>query len=334
MLNFALIGCGRIGKRHAELIRDFGVLQAVCDIKAERAEEIAGNSGASVYSDLTSLLQAEKGISVVVICTPNGLHAEQAVLALQAGCHVLCEKPMAIRADDCKRMMDAAAVAGKQLLVVKQNRFNPPVVALKKLIDEGRLGRIFNVQVNCFWNRNADYYRDSWRGSMDLDGGTLFTQFSHFIDLLHWMIGDVKNTQAVLSDYMHRRIIQFEDTGVVLFEFESGAMGSLNYTVNSHNKNMEGSITVFGERGTVKVGGQYLNELEYQDIEGYEIPALLPGSRPNDYGSYMGSMSNHEKVYENLVGVIGNSMAPAADGMDGWKTVRIIEKIYQTARKI
>ena len=334
MLKFVLIGCGRIGRRHAEIISRIGRLEAVCDKDQKKADDMAAAFGAKAYYDADTFFTSGSYADVAVVCTPNGLHASQTIQAFKAGYHVLCEKPMAIHAADCRKMLDAASAAGKQLIIVKQNRFNPPVVALKKVVDEGRLGRIFDVQVNCYWNRNADYYNDSWRGSMDLDGGTLFTQFSHFVDLLQWVIGDVSKLQAVLSNFMHRRFIEFEDTGVVIFEFANGAIGSLNYTVNSHHKNMEGSITVFGEKGTVKVGGQYLNELEYQDIQDYMIPALQPGNRPNEYGSYSGSMSNHEKVYENLLDVLQHNKMPVADGMDGLKTVEIIEKIYHSAKRI
>ena len=299
-----------------------------------KADDFSESFGTKAFYDVADLFGSRPRADVAVICSPNGLHAFHSMEALKAGYHVLCEKPMAIRKEDCMAMMEAARTAGKQLIIVKQNRFNPPVAALKKVVEEGKLGRIFNVQVNCFWNRNTDYYSDGWRGRLDLDGGTLFTQFSHFIDLLHWIAGDVAKVNAILANYMHKGIIEFEDTGVVLFEFDNGAIGSLNFTVNSHHKNMEGSITVFGEKGTVKVGGQYLNELGYQDIEDHAIPSLHPGNRPNDYGSYTGSMSNHEKVYENLIDVLTCDKEPAAHGRDGLKTVEIIEKIYQSANRI
>jgi predicted dehydrogenase len=242
------------------------------------------------------MLRDEPEIDVVSICTPNGLHAHHTRLALAAQKHVICEKPMAINSKDCTRMIDAAQRAHKQLFIVKQNRFNPPVMALKKVVDEGRLGRIFNVQLNCFWNRGREYYRDSdWKGRIAMDGGTLFTQFSHFIDLIYWLAGEVVRVHAFRGNFLHQGIIEFEDTGAVALEFESGALGTINYTVNSYKKNMEGSITVFGEKGTVKVGGQYLNVLEYQSIDGYEITDL-PESRPaNEYGFHQGSMSNHTR---------------------------------------
>jgi len=334
LLSFAIIGCGNIAKRHAEQIQEVGNLVAVCDIIRSKAEEVGKKYNAEIFSSIEELFANKKGIDVAVICTPNGLHAAHSVISLQAGCHVLCEKPMAINSSDCRMMIQETEKAGKHLFVVKQNRFNPPVVAVKKLLDEKKLGNIYSIQLNCFWNRNAKYYENSWKGTMALDGGTLFTQFSHFIDLLYWMFGDVKQVKGFKKNAAHQNIIEFEDTGVVILEFENGVIGAINYTVNSFQKNMEGSLTIFGEKGTVKIGGQYLNELVYQQIESYVISNLPAGNKANEYGSYQGSMSNHDKVYKNLVDVINNNAAMAAGSRDGLKTVEIIERIYAAAENL
>ncbi|TAL50388.1 MAG: Gfo/Idh/MocA family oxidoreductase [Chitinophagaceae bacterium] len=331
-LQFAIIGCGRIGQRHAGHIESVGKLAAVCDIDVVKAGELGKKFNARIYKSIDDLLAAEKKLDVVAVCTPNGLHAEHSIKSLKAGIHVLCEKPMALSAKDCGEMIKTAEKTNRRLFVVKQNRFNPPVEAVKKLIDEERLGKIFSVQLNCFWNRDAQYYYKSWKGTKALDGGTLYTQFSHFIDLLYWMIGDVKQAKAFTGNFAHQGIIEFEDTGVVILEFDNGAIGSINYTVNSYKKNMEGSLTIFGEKGTVKIGGQYLNVLEYQNIEGYEIKNLPEGNKPNDYGNYQGSMSNHDKVYQNLLEVLTNNAAVSANSFEGFKTVEIIEKIYSAAQ--
>lgn len=332
-IKFALIGCGRIGSRHAEHISNVGVLKAVCDIKKERAQKFGTRYGTFIHYDIDDLLECRKDVDVVSICTPNGLHAIQTIKALRAGFHVLCEKPMALSVGECHQMVGWAKKARKHLFVVKQNRFNPPVMKVKQLIDEGRLGKIFSVQLNCFWNRNLDYYRSSdWKGNKDLDGGTLFTQFSHFIDLLYWLIGDVEEVCAMKGNFAHIGAIQFEDTGVVILRFSGGTIGTINYTINAYSKNMEGSIAIFGEKGTVKIGGQYLNELDYQMIENYEIEGLPKGNPPNDYGNYVGSMSNHDKVYENVVDVLTKGGDIVADGMAGLKTVEIINKIYLYGR--
>jgi len=333
-IKYGIIGCGRIAKRHAEIIEKTGILSAVCDIKTERAEQFARNYKCKPYANIEDLLNNESEIEVLSICTPNGLHAEHSIQALRAENHVLCEKPMAINVEDCEKMIIESDKAQKNLFIVKQNRFNPPVEALKKLIENGTLGKIINVEVNCFWNRNEQYYKESdWKGKKSLDGGTLYTQFSHFIDLIYWLAGDVTKVKAFGRNIIHGGLIEFEDTGVIIMEFANGALGTINYTVNSFRKNMEGSIAVFGDKGTVKIGGQYLNVLEYQCIDGFEIKGL-PESRPaNDYGFYQGSMSNHEKVYENIVDVIRHGGKIAANAYEGMKTVEIIEKVYDSMKK-
>lgn len=328
-LKFAIVGCGRIGQRHAEHIVNNGSLVAVCDSEHGKAEDLARKFGAAPYGDIDELIANEKNIDVLSICTPNGLHAEHSIKALNAGIHVLCEKPMAISIRDCGEMIKAAERNNRRLFAIKQNRFNPPVIAVKKLIEEGKLGKLYSIQLSCFWNRNNDYYKESWKGTKTLDGGTLYTQFSHFIDLLYWMIGDVKSVRAFADNFDHRGIIEFEDTGVAILRFYNGVIGTINYTVNSYRKNMEGSLTIFGEKGTVKIGGQYLNELEYQNIESFSIDNLPQGNKANNYGNYQGSMSNHDKVYENLVEVLKNNGSISANSFEALKTVEIIEKIYQ-----
>lgn len=329
-LAFALIGCGRIGRRHAEQIRKTGMLKAVCDIDVESAAEFAKAYDAKMYLSIEDLLQNENDIDVVSICTPNGLHATHTIKSLLARKHVLCEKPLCISVKDAHKMIAAANATGRKLFVVKQNRYNPPVMAVKELLKEDKLGKICSFQINCFWNRPKQYYSNNWKGTKDMDGGTLYTQFSHFIDLMYWFLGDVKEVKAMTRNFEHSSI-EIEDSGVVLIEMLNGAIGTLNYTVNSFRKNMEGSFTIFGETGTVKIGGQYLNELEYQCIHEVTIPELAPGRPANAYGFYQGSMSNHDKVYENLVKALQEPGYEFASGLDGLKTVEIIEKIYSQA---
>jgi UDP-N-acetyl-2-amino-2-deoxyglucuronate dehydrogenase len=332
-LKIAIVGCGRIAQRHAEHIFNKAILISVCDIVPEKAVKLAKQYSSKAYHDLDDMLKSEKEIDVVAICSPNGLHAEHSIKCLRSGYHVICEKPMALTSIDCGEMIRIAEINNKRLFAIKQNRFNPPIAALKDVIEKGILGEIFSIQLNCFWNRNNDYYANSWKGSLDLDGGTLFTQFSHFIDLLYWTIGDIKEVNAFMGNYAHKNIIEFEDTGVVILKFMNGAIGSINYTVNSFEKNMEGSLTIFAENGTVKIGGQYLNELEYQNIKDFKIDNLPAGNKPNNYGTYVGSMSNHDKVYDNLIEVLTNNGSISASLFDGLKTVEIIEKIYKSAKK-
>lgn len=328
-LRFAIIGCGAIAKRHAKHIHEQGNLVAVADTDLSKAQQLAASYKCNYYNSIEELLNSEKQIDVIVICTPNGLHAKHSVLALQHGCNVLCEKPMAIKSSDCLAMINAAKEAGKHLFVVKQNRYNPPVVAVKKLIDENRIGKILNAQLNCFWNRDASYYNSStWKGSLNLDGGILFTQFSHFIDLLIWMLGDVETVQAMSKNYKHDTNTEFADTIIGSLKFSNGVLATIHCTTNAFNKNMEGSITFFGENGTVKIGGEYLNTLEYQNIDGYKIEELEKGNTANQYGSYTGSMSNHDKVYKNVIDVLLSNEEPHVNMYEGYKTVELIEKIH------
>lgn len=332
MLNFAIIGCGAIGSRHARQAAAFGILKAVCDVVEEKAVRLGSEHNARHYIRIEELLQVEKELDVIAVCTPNGLHALHTIMALEAGCHVLCEKPMALTAADCRKMITVAAKAGKDLFVVKQNRFNPPVIAVKKMLDEGRLGRVYSVQVNCCWNREGGYYQDSWHGARDLDGGILYTQFSHFIDLLYWLIGDVREAVGFSDNFSHQGCIDFEDTVTASLRFGSNALASLHFTINSYGKNMEGSLVIVGEKGTVKIGGQYLNTLEYLAIEGDDRIDLPAGNPANSYGDYQGSMSNHDKMYGHVVEVLTKGAPNLFGGGEGLKTVEIIEKIYQAAK--
>lgn len=332
-VKFAIVGCGRIAQRHAKHINTYGELVAVCDVVIDKASKLASEYSAKAFGSIEELLNANLQIDVVSVCSPNGLHAEHSIMALNSGYNVLCEKPMAISVSDCGRMINAAEKNNRRLFAIKQNRFNPPVAAVKKLIDQGKIGKILSVQLSCFWNRNEDYYANSWKGSSDLDGGTLFTQFSHFIDLLYWIIGDVREVEAYFNNFTHQEIIDFEDSGVVILKFYNDAIGTINYTVNSYGKNMEGSLTIFGEKGTVKIGGQYLNELEYQSIEGLEVKNLPEGNKANNYGNYQGSMSNHDNVYMNLISVLTEGGAISTSAFEGLKTVEIIDKIYSKKKE-
>ncbi len=326
---FIIIGCGRIGQRHAKHIDNYAELVAVCDVVKSKSDLISKKYACSSYTNVDEVLKSYVDkVDVVSVCTPNGLHAEHTIKALESGYNVLCEKPMATSIADCGLMIKISEKLNKRIFIVKQNRFNPPISELKRIIDQNILGKIFSVQLSCFWNRNKDYYSNSWKGDAKLDGGTLFTQFSHFIDLLYWMFGDIDEVNAFSENFNHKDSIDFEDTGVVILKFLNGTLGTINYNVNSYQKNMEGSLTVFGEKGTIKVGGQYLNELEYQSIQDYKIENLPQGNTANNYGNYVGSMSNHDKIYENLIDVLDNKAKISTSSFEGMKTVEIIERIY------
>ena len=329
-INFAIIGFGRIGARHAQRIAENpgANLIAVCDNKNNRLSEMTSLYDADSYLDYHEMLQRED-IEVVCICTPNGLHAEMSIAAANAGKHILCEKPMAIHVDECKQMIEAANCNNVNLFVVKQNRYNPPVAKVKEILNNGLLGKIYLLVVNVYWNREEDYYRDSdWKGTKNLDGGTLYTQMSHFIDLMLWFAGDTSRVEIAGAKRKHP-YIDFEDNGVILVEFESGAIGSFNYTVCAERQNMEGSITIIAENGTVKIGGQYLNTLEYEEIRGYKIPDLEPSRPANDYGKYRGSMSNHDKVIQNVLDTLTHKGTPHVTALEALKTVEFIETCYK-----
>ena len=326
MQEFAIIGCGVISKRHAENIIRIGKLKAVCDIIPEKADLLAKVYQAKAYYSIDDLLKQEPTIDIVVVCTPNGLHAEHSIKSLQAEKNVLCEKPLCLTSVAASQVIDTAYFFRKKIFVVKQNRFNPPVQFIKKALDEKQLGKVFSFQINCFWNRPQEYYKGDWKGTHILDGGILYTQFSHFIDLLYWFLGDVDQVKGFKGKYQRRKNMEVEDTGVAILQMQNGAMGTLNYTVNAYNRNMEGSFTLFCEKGTVKIGGQYLNTLEWFEAT-VDKPVLGESKTSNDYGFYQGSMSNHDKVYEELLeNLNGDGSLPQAK--DAIKTIEIIEKIY------
>ena len=331
---FAIVGCGHIGKRHAKHIQNHpkAELVGVYDVLQKQSEALVAEYGGVAFSSYESLLEAE--FDIVNVCTPNGSHHTLTVSALNAGIHVLVEKPMAIKKSYCEQMVKASLDNGKRLFVVKQNRFNPPVQAVKNVVDGGKLGRIFSVVVNGYWNRNEQYYKQSdWRGTLEMDGGTLFTQFSHFIDILYYLFGDVKVISGLTVNANHQGLIEFEDTGSFVFKLvESDAIGSLNYTTNAFDKNLEGSICVFAENGTIKIGGQYLNAIEYQATKGFEIEELPIVDKANDYGFYAGSMSNHDKVIDNVIQSLNGNEKIMTNAYDGLKVVEIIESFYAAAQ--
>ena len=330
MYKFGIIGCGRIAPRHAEQIKKYGQLIAACDIIKERADVFAEKYSAKAYYKIDDLLAAEKLLDIVCVCTPNGYHAEHCIKSAQAGKHVLCEKPLCITSAAAWQMIETARLCRKNLFVVKSTRFNPSLQSLKKIIEEGTFGHLYSFQLNCFWNRPAQYYSDSWRGSLFPDGGTLYTQFSHYIDALIWLLGDVKIVSGYRKNLAHKGIIEFEDSGIAAIEMNNGMLGGLNWSVNTFQKNMEVSLTILGEQGSIRIGGEYMNRIEYQCTNGPDIKSSSFPEQANDYGFYKGSMSNHDKVYENLVKALKDENHPFVNALDGLKTVELIEKIYNS----
>jgi len=329
-IKFAVIGQGHIGKRHAEMIRrnPETELIAVCDVLPKEKLGL-GDLKEKYYSSVEELLRSHPEIEVVNICSPNGLHAEHSLKALDAGKHVVVEKPMALHRQDCEQILSKALQKHKQVFCVMQNRYSPPSAWLKKIVEEKIIGDVFMVQLNCYWNRDDRYYKKgNWKGTQELDGGTLFTQFSHWIDLLYWMFGDITDIQAKFADFTHASLTEFEDSGFVNFRFVNGGMGSINYSTAVWDKNLESSISIVGSKGSVKVGGQYMDKVEYCHIKDYTMPTLEATAPANDYGAYKGSANNHNFVIENVVDSIKGRQMITTNALEGMKVVDIIERIY------
>lgn len=340
-VNFALVGFGQIGKRHARIIHEHpqARLTAIADINDSLSTEVISSYGVPFFSSVNNLLNSDVQADVVSIATPNGLHASQAMLALDYGRHVLVEKPMALTRADCEAVIHKALQKARLVFCVMQNRYSPPAQWLKSVIDQNLLGKIFLVQVNCYWNRDDRYYRPEssdplkWKGTKALDGGPLFTQFSHFVDMMYWLFGDISNIRSHYANFIHKKSTEFtDDSGFVSFDFLKGGMGSFNYSTAVWDHNLESSMTIVGEKGSIKVGGQYMEQVEHCHIENYTMPELPPSNPPNLYGTHKGSAANHEYVIQNVIDTISGKSTITTNALEGMKVVEIIERIYQLHR--
>lgn len=331
-IRFAVVGCGHIGKRHAEMIcRESGAeLVALCDIQPRESLGIEAYH-VPFFQSVDHLLASGIAIDVINICVPNGWHASLSVQAIRSGCHVVIEKPMALTLSDAEQIVYESLKYSRQVFCVMQNRYSPPSLWIKEMVDSGRLGQLYMVQLNCYWNRDSRYYKPGgWHGDIRLDGGTLFTQFSHFIDIMYWLFGDISNIQGRFADFNHKGLTDFEDSGFVSFDFVNGGMGSLAYSTAVWDKNLESSLLIVAENGSVKIGGQYMNEVSYCHVKDYEMPVLPPTNPGNDYGSYKGSAQNHNFVIRNVVNVLSghSSETITTNVLEGMKVVDIIQRIY------
>jgi len=328
-IKFAVVGCGNIGSRHLAVINDEdnAELVAICDIDEKKCQIESEKYGVPYFLDYDDML-VQVEADILSICTPHGLHKEMAIKAAERKRHTLVEKPMALSVSDCDEMNASALKNGVKLFVVKQNRFSTPIALAKEALDSGRLGRVFMVQCNVLWNRHEGYYSDSvWRGKKELEGGALYTQVSHFIDLLVWWFGELKRTKTITSTLMHN--IEIEDCGVSGLEFKNGVLGSLTWTTCVYNKNYEGRITIIGEHGTIKIGGKYLNKIEFWDVMSFPLPEDLEfDDRPNQYGKYQGTSSNHDKVVQAITGKLLHERRNVVEGEEGIKSIEAIQQIY------
>lgn len=334
-LQVGIVGYGHIGKRHAQVVQQNSEceLAGVCDLLS--AEQVGWQTADTRYTrDISELLKSD--LDIVAICTPNGLHAPQAIAALQHGKHVIIEKPMALQSADCEKIIFEAFKQSLQVFCVMQNRYSPVMQWLKKNLLSGQAGSIRFVEVHCFWNRDDRYYRPggkqhAWHGNKDMDGGVLFTQFAHYIDIMYWLLGDIQIESAHLRNIAHADTIEFPDSGSVHFELPSGGMGSLSFTTAVWNRNYSSSITIIAEKGTITIGGQYMSDLLYCDVEGMEVPPSFPEVTPNDYGGYQGSAANHAWIYQNVVDVLQGRGHITTNALEGMKVVKLIETIHKKA---
>jgi len=334
-VKFAVVGSGHIGKRHAEMINrnNEAELVAMCDILPKEKLGLE-NYEVPFFSSIDDVLNSDINFDVMCVATPNGLHGEHSLKALDKGKHIVCEKPMALTVAECEKIIFKALQASRHVFCVMQNRYSPPSQWIKDVVEDGILGDIYMVQLNCYWNRDERYYKKgNWKGTKDLDGGTLFTQFSHFIDIMYWLFGDIKDIQARFNDFNHDKLTDFEDSGTVNFNFVNGGMGCINYSTSLWNTNMESSITIIGSNGSVKIGGQYMNEVEYCHIKDYSMPELAPVNPANDYGAYKGSAANHHYIFENVIDVLKGRNVITTNALEGLKVVDIIERIYSLKNK-
>ena len=330
-VKFGVIGLGHIGKRHSEMIfrNNSCELVAICDIVSNEILDIE-NYNVPFYNNHIDLVISHPEIDVVCICTPNGSHSDISIDVLNYDKHIVIEKPIGLSKAKCESVIFKALQKHKQVFAVMQNRYSPPSLWLKEIIDSKKLGEIFMVQVNCYWNRDDRYYKKGgWKGTLEHDGGTLFTQFSHFIDIMYWLFGDIENIEGKFADFTHKDSTDFEDSGMITFDFLNGGMGGLNYSTAVWNSNLESSMTIVGSKGSVKVGGQYMNKIEFCNIEDYEMPKLKESNPPNDYGAYKGSAANHHYIFENVVETLKGKNVATTNALEGLKVVEIIEKIYK-----
>ena len=332
MLNFALVGCGRIAKRHSELLGfneiNGAKLVSVCDNVIDKANKIAEQFKVSSYQDMDEMMKSES-VDVVVVLTPSGLHAEHVINLSKYGKHIMVEKPMALTVKDTENMIYACDVNNIKLFIIKQNRFNVPVVKLREALDAGRFGKLTLGTVRVRWARHQAYYdQDPWRGTWAMDGGVLTNQASHHVDMLEWMMGDVESVFAKMTTALAD--VETEDTAIVTLKFKNGALGIIEATTATRPTNLEGSISILGEHGTVVVGGVAVNEMQtwvFEDEQEGDSSVLEEFSvnPPNVYGF------GHQAYYEHVVDCIVNGSANLVDGLQGRKSIELISAIYESA---
>jgi UDP-N-acetyl-2-amino-2-deoxyglucuronate dehydrogenase len=330
-IRFALVGCGRISVNHIEAVRQHQAraqLVAVCDNRPAALAAVVEKTGVQGFSSLDALL-AESDADIVTLATPSGLHPQQAMRVAAAGRHVLSEKPMATKWDEGMAMVRACREAGVKLFVVKQNRLNPTLQRLKRAVDGGRFGRIVMASVNVFWTRPQSYYDDApWRGRWDLDGGAVLNQASHYVDMVDWLVGPVDSVHAYTATLA--RDIEAEDTGVMSLRLRKGGLASVNVTMLTHGRNFEGSITLLGERGTVRVGGVAVNKIEHWEFDEPHADDAAVREASYDTPSVYGP--GHPLYYDNVIGTLRGEQHAEVDGYEGLRSLEVVIAAYRSAR--
>jgi UDP-N-acetyl-2-amino-2-deoxyglucuronate dehydrogenase len=330
-VRFALVGCGRIAKSHLDALAkhaDSCEIVDVCDVDPQALQAVAEATGARPHASLSAMLAATDA-DAVILTTPSGLHPVQAMEVARAGLHVVSEKPMATRYEDGLAMVRACDDAGVRLFVVKQNRRNATLQLLKRAMTQGRFGRIYMVTLNVFWTRPQDYYDAApWRGTWEWDGGALMNQASHYVDLLDWLIGPLESVQGYTATLERR--IQAEDTAAVALRWRSGALGSLNVTMLTYPKNFEGSITILGEKGSVRIGGVAVNEVQHWEFaEPHEDDARVADA---SYATTSVYGLGHPLYYDNVIKTLRGEAEPETDGRSGLRSLETLVAIYRSAR--
>jgi len=332
-IQVALIGCGRIARVHADSIQQLDGLEltAVCDIVAERKEHFSKTYKARGYDTYPELLSTEE-VDLVAIATPNGTHHEIARACFEKGFHVLLEKPVSITNADAEDLVALAKKKKVYFFAVKQVRYNPSIQVLKAAADEGKLGRLFSGSLVVRWTRPQEYFTEStWRGTKDMDGGGLLNQGIHYVDILQWLLGDVQSVIGRTDRFFHD--IEIEDLAMGLVRFESGALGTIEFTINTYPQNMECSLTLLGEKGSVKLAGAAMNEIETWEVKDYPEPVIPKGYPPYVYagGLYQGSCPNHYFVYQDIIHVFQGRECMVVDGSEALRSLRIVNGLYESA---
>ncbi len=331
MVRFVVIGCGFIGERYVNLIQQNTEAQlvALCDensLVRNRYESLS----CPVFASIDQLLEANLPFDVAVVCTPNGLHANHALAVLESKHHVVVEKPFTLTTEDALRVIQKSEEVNRHVFCVMQNRFSPVSQWLHDVVSNNLLGNIYMVDVNCYWNRDERYYtKQSWHGTSSLDGGTMFTQFSHYIDMMCWLFGDVTNVQSRFFNFSHQNMIDFEDSGIVNFEFVKGGIGTFSYSTAVWNSTLESSLLVVGECGTVKISGQYMDEIACCSIKNYNLPENMRQYCVEVEKQNQSKFYNHKCLIQNVIDAVLNRTKPVVSPSEAVSVVAVIEKMYK-----